>query len=124
MAKITKFMKHNKNLLHLDLSNTGLNEQMVRTIATALKRSRSIVSLHLTGNPGVTPEAKEFLFERVRCCRPRPNIFTEPDSVNARLEHEEWSKMAIGTLDKVINQSLEKTVIFSCVTPSIIVQYK
>ena len=79
MAKITKFMKHNKNLLHLDLSNTGLNEQMVRTIATALKRSRSIISLHLTGNPGVTPEAKEFLFERVRCCKPRPNIFTEPD---------------------------------------------
>ncbi len=26
IAKITKFMKHNKNLLHLDLSNTGLNE--------------------------------------------------------------------------------------------------
>jgi hypothetical protein len=103
MAKITKFMKYNKNLLHLDLSNTGLNEQMVRTIATALKRSRSIVSLHLTGNPGVTAEAKEFLFERVRCCRPRPSIFTEPDSVNSRPEHEEWSKMAIGTLDKVIN---------------------
>jgi hypothetical protein len=26
MAKITKFIKYNKNLLHFDLSNTGLNE--------------------------------------------------------------------------------------------------
>jgi len=82
MAKVTKFMKYNKNLLHLDLSNTGLNEQMVRTIATALKRSRSIISLHLSGNPGITPESKEFLFERVRCCRPRPSIFTEPQLGN------------------------------------------
>ena len=55
IAKLTKFIKYNKNLLHLDLTCTGLTDQMIRTIGTALKRARSILSLHLSGNPGVTP---------------------------------------------------------------------
>jgi len=75
MAKFTKFIKYNKNLLHLDLSSTGLTEQMLRTIGASLKRSKSAIGLHLSGNPGVNLAVKEFLFHRVKCCKPKPDLF-------------------------------------------------
>ena len=67
LAKVTRFIKYNKNLIHFDLSHTGLNEQAIRTIGTSLRRGRSIVSLHLSGNPGVNQSLKDFLFQRLRC---------------------------------------------------------
>jgi hypothetical protein len=60
-------MKYNKNLLHLDISSTGLSEAMLWFIGAALRRAKSLISLHLSGNPGVTPALKEYLHKRVRC---------------------------------------------------------
>ena len=67
IANLSKFIKHNKNLLHLDLSNTGLGEQSLNLIGTAVRRAKSLVCAHFSGNPGVTEPLMEFLFERLRC---------------------------------------------------------
>lgn len=67
MQHLNNFMKYNKNLLHFDLSSTGLSEAMLWYIGTALRRAKSLVSLHLSGNPGVTKNVKDYLYKRVRC---------------------------------------------------------
>lgn len=70
IAKITRFIKYNKCLLHCDLSNTGLSEHAMRAIGASLKRGRSILALHLSGNPGINQELKDYLFQRIRCIKP------------------------------------------------------
>lgn len=67
MQHLSYFMKYNKNLLHLDLTSTGLNEAMLWYLGTALRRAKSLISLHLSGNPGITSTLKEYLYKRVRC---------------------------------------------------------
>jgi hypothetical protein len=67
MAKMSRFIKYNKNLLHLDLSQTGLDELTLRTIGVSLRRARSLLSLHLSGNPGINESLKSFLFTRLHC---------------------------------------------------------
>jgi hypothetical protein len=67
VAKIIRFIKYNRTLQYLDLSHTGLNELGLRAIAIALRRAKSIISLHLSGNVGVTKEIKDYLFGRIRC---------------------------------------------------------
>jgi len=58
MSKITRFIKYNKNLIHMDLSHTGLNEIAIKFIATSLRKARSLVSIHLCGNLGITKDVK------------------------------------------------------------------
>jgi len=67
MAKLTRFIKYNRNLPHLDLSYTGLNELVLRTIGVSLRRWKSILALYLSGNLGVTKDLKEYLHARIRC---------------------------------------------------------
>ena len=64
-------IKRNKALLHLDLSQVNLTEYMLWHIGKALTRARSVISLHLSGNQGVTPTLIEQLRTRIRC-QPQP----------------------------------------------------
>lgn len=65
--KMSRLIKYNKNLIHLDLSYTGLDDTAVRALGVALRRAKSIVSMHLSGNPGVKPKVKKYLFKRLQC---------------------------------------------------------
>jgi len=108
MAKFTKLIKYNKNLLHLDLSSTGLTEQMLRTIGASLNRSKSVLALHLSGNPGVTPALKDFLYKRIRCCKPKPDIFQElPKDQDYDPSNISPSKFAF---DRVVGFNMQKNV--------------
>ncbi|CDW72588.1 UNKNOWN [Stylonychia lemnae] len=62
---LSKFIKYNKNLLHLDLSHTRLESETVREIGTNLRKAKSLLSIHFTGNPGANQEVRQFLFERI-----------------------------------------------------------
>ena len=55
---LTQFIKRNTAVLHVNLDQTQLTEGMLWTIGKALKRSPSLVSMHLSGNPGITTELK------------------------------------------------------------------
>lgn len=50
---LCKFIKYNQNLLHVDLSNTGLTKRMLIEFGGALRKARSLICLHLSGNPGL-----------------------------------------------------------------------
>ena len=65
MEKLCMFLKRNKSLQHVDLSYTGLTEQQLWHLGPALRRAKSIRSVHLNGNE-VTPRLLDFLVERIR----------------------------------------------------------
>jgi len=64
---LTRFIKYNPQLLHLDLTGTGLTEYCVKMIGKALRKSRSLIGLHLSENPGLNVETRQYLFNRVKC---------------------------------------------------------
>ena len=80
ITNLAKFVKYNFKLLHCDLSHTGLSKQMMKELGPALRRSKSLLCLHLSGNPGVDTELKEFMFNRVHC---RPRL---PDFVTVKFD--------------------------------------
>lgn len=47
---IIRFLKRNRSLLHVNLSNTGLNEAALWPFGAALRRTKSLRSIHLSGN--------------------------------------------------------------------------
>ena len=61
---ICTIIKYNPNLIHLDLSNTGLTEPMMWHFGQALRRAKSLRSIHLCGNVGITDELVEYLTKR------------------------------------------------------------
>lgn len=67
MENLTNFIKRNNYLIHADLSNTGLNERALWYFGRAMRRSKSIRGLHLSGNPGITPRLIEYLKNRAHC---------------------------------------------------------
>ena len=79
VEKLCRLIKRNKNLLHLKLEKTNLNEYMIWKIGSALSRAPSLISIHLTGNPGITIALKKQLHTRIRC-------ITDPVYHNVRLE--------------------------------------
>ena len=49
-----KMIKYNQKILHLDLSGTGLTKNIVYGLGGCLRKSRSLLCIHLSGNPGLT----------------------------------------------------------------------
>jgi hypothetical protein len=49
--------------MHLDLSDTGLSEDMILEIVKAVNYSANLISLHLSGNPGLTIQVESKIFE-------------------------------------------------------------
>lgn len=57
-------VKHNLKLQHLNLSYTGMSQYMLLQFGPALRRSRSLLALHLSGNPGLSQDLKSHLHQR------------------------------------------------------------
>lgn len=64
---LTKFIKYNTNLLHLNLQSASLSAYLIVMIGNALRKSMSLAGVHLCDNPGVTPETLKYLWNRIRC---------------------------------------------------------
>lgn len=47
---LTNFIKRNYNLLHIDLSNTGLSIRNIYKIAVSLRTAKSLRAIHLSDN--------------------------------------------------------------------------
>jgi len=46
----------NRKLIHLNLNNTGLNEDILNMLIPELKQSVSLMGVHLSNNPGISEE--------------------------------------------------------------------
>jgi hypothetical protein len=60
-------IKRNKNMQHLNLTSVGLTERMLVDVGSSLTRAKSLLSVHLCGNKGVTDRLKQYLEKRIRC---------------------------------------------------------
>ena len=82
MLMLGKMIKHSKTLQLLNLTGTGLNSAVIFEMGSFMRRSRSLLSIHLSANPGIygkPPEEAEldpeldnlnYLGKRIKC---RPN---------------------------------------------------
>ena len=61
MELLGKQIKFNPNLAHLDLSSTGLTKYIIHGLGKTLRRSRSLLAIHLSENPGLTNENKAYI---------------------------------------------------------------
>jgi RNA-binding protein YhbY len=64
---LKKFIKYNSKLLHLNIEGTGLTEYCLKEIAEALRKSRSLISIHLSDNLGLNESTIDHIFQRVHC---------------------------------------------------------
>lgn len=66
-ACLSNLIKYNPHLHHIDLQGCGLTSFILKEIAKALRKSRSLVGIHLSENIGLTAQMKEFIKMRVHC---------------------------------------------------------
>jgi hypothetical protein len=60
-------------LVHIDLTCTGLTDHVVYELGRAIRRSVSLMAIHLSGNPGLSTENKEYLHKRIHA-RPHEDM--------------------------------------------------
>ena len=48
IMKLIRFIKMNSNLMHLNLTGMGMTSAMMHEFGRALRRTKSLVSLHLS----------------------------------------------------------------------------
>lgn len=65
--------------MHLDLSQTGLSENILTHLSDYLRKNVSLNSVHLCHNQGLTAEVLQFIKTRIKCkeARKESNIITK-----------------------------------------------
>ena len=53
----------------MDLSNTGMGEYAIQNIGATLRRAKSLRSVHLCGNPGITNRVIDYIVKRAHCVK-------------------------------------------------------
>jgi hypothetical protein len=61
----------------MNLSYMGLGEDAINMFAPAIRRSKSLLGLHFSGNPGNTESVRQFLEKRIHCKK-----YEEPFNLN------------------------------------------
>ena len=65
---LTEVMKKNRKLQHLDLTSTNLPSQVIIYLCERLRKSRSILSVHFTNNPGLyEPNLEQTVRQLLKC---------------------------------------------------------
>lgn len=70
MDNLALFVRKNPSLLHLDLSNTEMQDAMLRGIVDAVHESHSLMAVHLDGNPGISASLLAFIEEKLETKSP------------------------------------------------------
>ena len=78
---IGKLIKHSRTMQHIDLTGTGLGTYVIKAIGNALRKSRALMCIHLSGNPGLTRQNMGLI---ERGCKTRDN---EDISRFIRIDH-------------------------------------
>ena len=69
ISSLCALIKYNSKMLFLDLSQTGLSKEMLLEFGPALRKAKSLLSLHLSGNPGIDRDnlLANAISERAHC---------------------------------------------------------
>ena len=58
---ICAFIKYNQNLMKINLGHCGLQYEMLRNIGATMSKARSLMSINMSGNPGVNVDLMEYI---------------------------------------------------------------
>ena len=64
IMKLIRFIKMNSNLMHLNLTGMGMTTAMMYEFGRALRRTKSLVSLHLSQNNGDNENLRSYMVAR------------------------------------------------------------
>ena len=70
MKNLETFLKYNPEMIHINLSNTGMITSAIHYLSHPLKRAQSLRSIHLDGNPGVNNRSIDFLIKEIKAVDP------------------------------------------------------
>jgi len=65
-------LRNNQNLLHLELSDTGLTKDVITGLIKPIHESTSLISVHLSGNPGLTPDMQQEILCKLNATYEKP----------------------------------------------------
>lgn len=82
---LTKVLKENRRLQHLDLTSTNLPSQVIIHLCNRLRKSRSICSVHFTDNPGLEEVTLEQTIQKLMRGKPRGEPRVKVD-VNSQID--------------------------------------
>lgn len=103
---LNQFIRYNKRLQSLNLSNTGLNGQVIVGIIQSLRHAKGLLCLHLTSNPGLSDQVEQFYRERLSVM---PHV--EPLHIEIENENiEETSHQDIAKMTKVEKEILQHKI--------------
>ena len=103
IKNMSQFIKRNKKLLHLNLDSTSMSEHMLFYLCSCLTRSQSCLSLHVSGNPGITYELKEMLWRRLK--GQNPNFHLNKMDIETDWRRDMQSEVG---RDKVMTETMRK----------------
>ena len=63
---IGKIIKHSRTMQHINLTSTGLGTYIIREIGVNMRKSRALMSIHLSGNPGLTRQNMKIFTEGLK----------------------------------------------------------
>lgn len=72
---LNKFIRFNRNLQSVNLSNTGLNSQVLVGITQSLRHAKGLLCLHLSANPGLNDKVEQFYRKRLSVLPQRESIY-------------------------------------------------
>jgi 5,10-methenyltetrahydromethanopterin hydrogenase len=70
LTHLSIFIKKNTNLIHIDFSNTEMQDGMIKAIVDSISESKSLMVAHLDGNPGLSPSLIEYITEKLEAAPP------------------------------------------------------
>ena len=56
---LIEIISKNSKLYHLNLTETGLTQDIILKLIKPIKNSTSLIGIHLSGNPGITSEVEQ-----------------------------------------------------------------
>lgn len=105
---LTEVMKKNRNLQHLDLSSTNLPSQVIIFLCERLRKSRSILSVHFTDNPGLEePNLEQTIHQMLKCQVRDPSIKNRKINVHRVFDFAMNSKMMERLQKSLSNERVE-----------------
>ena len=64
---LRQFIWINRKLIHVDLSYTNLSEGIIYKLIPAIRKGKTLMSIHLSGNPGATDMVKQYAKVTLKC---------------------------------------------------------
>ena len=105
---IVNLIKYNKCLTHLNLSGLGISKEMAELIIPYLRKTTTLSSIHLSGNPCIKTLDIQELRESLHAIEKKRNKFVQPKALMKSNGREEVAVMAqLAQMKRLMNTDIQ-----------------